>query len=397
MRLGKAHMRWHNYEALKAVYLQYNATPPYQQATYANNEDDALSFPFRAYVMFYIDMYDISNDTTWLDLAFDSVDHVLDNTDKRRSEKGEITVTAKTDPITAGNYYQGAYPYVKDGTPLLGWSSTDGSPSPYLRGQVLQDGQILGYISSLVDYVKDNAITAYITRADDYITFMKTVIDIHAPSWRDGYFKTVDGVPIWVQGTYLYQNVDGQGSLYSSPLAYNHSGGLMQAMLVCHKYEIGGIASYLDKATKFIGFIRDTRQDVEDRFFFQYILTSPTAEDLNHGSYYIVPFIKFAYDNGYLGVTIDEVERYSNSLAYAWRLDKVGSVAERFDGTSANETTGIPDGEAFDVGQMAMLGEFNNDIYSMCRDLLGTRYIANYARQYWGYSSMLRFIPDNIR
>lgn len=395
MTLAKAHLPWHTYDAIKAQYETEYPTAPYLLAQYANNQSNYYSFNLHYIVYFYVDMHSLSGDTSWLDLAVLTVDHMLDNTDEMRDSRGEITIVPYVEGSeTVGMYYQAPYPLKINGIPSKGWSSTDGVPATVptgtIRNQALQDGQILGCFAYFADYVLQNNLTAYAAKANEYLDYCKVIIDMHEPSWREDFTKYISGTPYLVQGAYSYPAVSGGDITNSSPLAYNHMGGMLTAALVYHHHRTEPV--YLQMAEKFIGFLRDYREDVDDRYFFKYVLTGSTSEDINHGSYYLTPLLMFAYNNGYASVDNTEMTGYANSLVYAWLNTAVGDVAERFDGTGI-----IPLGEAFNVGQMSGLGQFNSDVYNMARDLTAISFIGNYPSQYFCYSQILINFPESIR
>lgn len=400
MRLGKAHLRWHTYYALKAEYDYRFPTPALNG--YANNEGNGFSFGLRAHIQTYMNMHAISGDNNWLDLAFASADHIQDNTDARRQEKGEILITPLVEPWTTydeGNYYQAPYPYITDGTPVPGWGSNDGSIAGHLRVQILQDGQVLGVLAQICDYVLSNSITAYEAQANSLLASLKDCLDMHLASWlEDSVLDDVDlgdGIvhpSFTVQGSFYYPNRFWPlGGTQRKPLAYNHSGGWFTAALIYDKYI--GNAVYVAMADKHMDYIRDARLQgaTEGTYYWQYRLGDAGAEDINHGSYYLTPFLLFAYKNGYCSITTAEITAYADTIASCWQ-EGVGNVSERVDGEGT-----IPGGEAFNVGELTELGEFNADIYTMARDLLGTSYVAAYFSMYSGYSALLRYTPEAIR
>ena len=389
MSLVTSHLPWHSYNSLSDYYdSYYTNVPPVNNGAYANNEGNSFSFGLRSACSFYVDMYDMSLDSKWLVRLFELTDHILNQTDEARVSRGEITI----DPLivgseTANMYWQAPFPLMKNGTPSKGWSSYDGVPTGGgLRNQVLQDGQILNALSNAADYVLRNNITAYTVKANELLDHCELVIAIHQASWREGAIKN----GTLIQGSYFYPSASGEDATYSAPVSYNHCGGIMHSMLVIHHHRSN--ASYLAMINLFMGFIRDTRVDNGDTFFFKYKMTGSGSEDINHGSYYLSILFSYAYDNGYLGITSQEMTKYANSVMLAKLDGKVGSTAEKFDGTGV-----IPDGEAFNMGNLSYFGKFNSDVYPFSKEVISTRYIAAYLSMLSGYASFLRYTPESTR
>lgn len=390
MAKGLAHLKWSTADNLEAYYDSYNSVVhPYQTGAYANNEGDNFSFGLNNILYFYIDMHVIQGKSRWLDLIIDTCNHILDQTDAKRSDRGEITITPLQDPYVAGNYYQAPFPLARDGIPSQGWSSFDGSGS-YLRNQVLQDGQIIGAMATVCDYFESNGINGYDAVISAMWAHIKVVIDQHLPSSRTDKVKDGYIVP-W--SMYYPERTTGADSVFSSPVAYNHCGGYLKACALYHKHF--NEPSFIPYIEGFMQFLRETRTEVGNGYNFRYLYTGTNAEDLNHLSY-TLPFIKECLDQGLAEVTETEVRRYANTVVATWRKEDIGNADERVDGTSADEIQGLPQGEKSNVGQMAYLGYLNPEIYKMGRDLTATAVINNYHSMYYGLSSLIRYASGNI-
>ncbi len=393
-RLGKAHLKYRDYDILKAAFEDDYGYNPSIEGGYANNEGDKYSFGLNNYIYFCVDMYAMSSDTQWLTDAEIAIDKMLNNTDVLRESRGEITIEPAVPSSPVSNqYYQAPNPHFLDGTPVAGWSSYNGvSGDSHLRCQVLIDGQITAALAYWADYVLDNNITAFIAKANTVFAQIKTVIDSHNPSYQDDFFYT--DMSITVEGSYYYPNrFSSSGTLQNDPLAFNHCGGMLQSAILYHKHF--NEPDYLYKAQRFMDFTRTHRTYFADtdRFEWGYRVTGEGGtEDVNHGSYSLT-FMYIAYKNGYLGITHQEMTRYANALLYAWKNNgQVGQCGEDFDGAGT-----IPTSEAFDVGVMGYLAEFNADVAKMGRDVISTRHINNYLNMYRGYASLLRFWPNGVR
>lgn len=390
---GFAHFRYQTVESLVSDYNASYPSAPYTLPVYANNEEDAFSFGLIHFLYYYVDMYHLTNDSSWVSLACDTIDHIINNNDVSRASRSEITITPLQNPYVAGNYYQAPYPYAVNGTPVEGWSSFDGNGGTgLLRTQILQDGQITGAIAAVADLILDNPVTlsSFVARANSYFAHIKLVIDSHNNSWR--YNKVSSNPAMTVEGNWYYpERLNGTNSVYSTILAFNHSAGACQAMLLYDKYFTD--SEYVNKVNNFLYFTRQSicRQELGEGYYWPYTIENiSVSEDLNHGSYTFI-FFYYAYINGYGSFTVDELTRYCKSSLNAWLEGKVGSVAEKFDGGGT-----MPVGEAFDPAHFSWLIQFDTDLFKMVRDLTATNYISNYPRTYRAYSSMFRFKPSGI-
>ncbi len=393
-RLGMSHLKWRDYDRLKEAFDDDYGYNPSIEGGYSDNEQDKYSFGLNNYLYFCVDMHELSGDTQWLTDAEVAIDRILDNTDIRRVAKGDITIAPANVSSTVPNqYYQAPTPYFLSGIPVEGWSSFNGvAGDANLRCQVLIDGQVAGSIAYWADHILDNNITAFVTKANSVFSYLKTVVDSHDLSYQKDYYNS--SLDMTISGSYYYPNrFSSIGSLQPDPLAYNHNAGLLQTGLLYHKHFTD--TEFLDRAQRFMDFTRATRTyySAEDRFEWLYRITGEGGtEDVNHGSYSFM-FFNVAHANGFLGVTSTEMRRYANALLYAWKNDNtVGSCAEDFDGAGT-----IPTSEAFDVGAMGYMAQFNKDIAKMGRDVCSTRYIPNYLNMYRAYASLLRYWPNGVR
>lgn len=382
---GRSHMLYNSYESIRDLYYQYFTNfKPYEDVGFEDNEGDRFSFTLQNYIYFYIEMHKLSSSQEWLTLIEGTCDHILDNTDERRVEKGDITLTPLEDPATDTNYFQAPYPYQLNGTPVPGWSSFDGSPRPRLRVQVLQDGQVIGALCEAAMYIIENNLTVTAGFADKLLSHSRRVIDSHDRSYR--YNTVVDGFP--VAGTYKYpERILGEDSVYGNPLPYNHCAAMLKAALICNKYQPN--TEYMSKAQSFIDFTRSQRIQIGDRFEWTYSLTTPEKqEDINHGSYTLGLFFT-AYKLGYLGVTSLELDRYANSIVNANKWPRVSEAHERVDATGD-----MPTAETFDAGKLAYLGEINKKLLYFGRDLASTNYIIKYAGHFRAIATLLNNLED---
>ena len=376
-RGATAHLEWNRWEDLEASYDNYNSTAPYLD--YPNNEDDDFSFALNNWLYFYVDMHRLSADTKWLDLAEDTCQWIIDNNDVARFARGDFILSGSNRGVD--RYYQAPYPYQADGVPVPGWSSANFAPG--LRCQILIDGQVIGAMSYYADYILSNNIAAYETKANSFFAHIKLVIDSHNNSWR--YDKVITNPPMTVKGAWYGANTGGGNSTWSSAIAYNHCVGALQAGLLYHKHFTD--AEYLNKAEKFIEYMRDTRVDLDDGYFWKYIVSGTKSEDINHGSY-TYNFFMLAAVNGYLSFTTDELTRYANSLLKGWQGTKVGDMSERFDGTGD-----MPKSEGFDPAHLIDFVEYAPSIYKMTLEAHATRSkdYGNYGRMFRGAAALLRY------
>lgn len=382
---GRSHMKYNSYESIRDLYYQYYTNfKPYEDTGYDNNESDNFSFGLQNYLYFYIEMHKLSMSDEWVTLIEETCNHILDNTDERRVEKLEIALTPLQEPALDTNYYQAPFPHQRDGIPIPGWSSFDGSPRPRLRAQVLQDGQIIGALCSVAYYLIEEKVSYTDGFSESLLDHSRRVIDSHANSYRYG--STVDGG--FVAGTYKYpERINGADSVYGNPVPYNHCGGITKAQLICNHYESN--PEYLNKAQAFVDFTRDTRTDLGDRYEWLYTFyDKDKPEDINHGSYSLSMMYQ-AYLLSELGVSAEEMTKYANSIIHANKWPRVSEAYEK-----VNATGDMPTGETFDIGKMAYLKEFNRDIAYLGRDLASTNYITKYPAHFRAIATLLNNLED---
>ena len=382
---GKSHLNYNSYQSIKGLYYQYFTNiKPFEDSGFDNNESDKFSFSLQNYLYFYIEMHKLSGSSEWITLIEETCNHILDNTDERRVEKLEIVLTPVQDPPLDTNYFQAPFPYQRDGIPIPGWSSFDGSPRPRLRAQVLQDGQIIGAMCTAAHYIISNGVTSTAGFTDSVLSHSRRVIDSHDHSYK--YASTVAST--FIAGTYKYpERFLGEDSVYGSPVPYNHCGAMTKATLICHHYENN--QDYLDKAQKFMDFTRDTRVEDGDKYFWNYAFTTTTIpEDFNHGSYSL-DMMLMAYELGYLGMTKDELTKYANTVASCNKWPRVSEAFEKIDLSGD-----LPTGETFDIGNMAYLSEFNANVLTIGRDLSSTNYIAKYPSHFRSVATLLNNLED---
>lgn len=365
-----------------ATSLQASFDNAYSQSTDAtpifdtDNETDGFSFTQNEVLYFYDDMYALTGDTDWIDRMVTTIDYIFDNTDVRRVEKGELTIASwdgtGTKPTNA--YFAAPYPHIVDGTPVEGWSSYNGTGgTTYLRCQILTDGQILAAIATCCDTIlDDSSLLAYHDTATGYLNGCATVLEDHQTTYQTktfyDYQDTYGTVDV---SAYYYANTSGASSVFSTVLAFNHSLGAHLCAMVLDKHDI--TSDYLPQAQAWLDFMRSdlcrsefTNDDGLECYSWKYTVDTGAdtdeIEDLNHGGFYMGPVWKFAYENGYLDFTTEEITKYANTL-YNAKLDD-GTVAYRYSDT----TTALDDDYIWYVGHQYWLSVFNNDIASWVTD-----------------------------
>lgn len=378
-------MKYNSYESIKDLYYQYFTNfKPFEDSGYDNNESDKFSFGLNNYLYFYIEMHKMSGSAEWLTLMEETCAHILDNTDIRRVEKGEIVITPLEDPQVDTNYFQAPYPYLLNGTPVEGWSSFDGSPRPRLRVQCLQDGQIVAALCSVAHYIKENNLSESLGFSDNLLSYSRSVIESHDRSYKYG--SVVDGLV--VAGTYKYPNrLTGEDGTFGDPLPYNHNAGMLKAAMICSNYLFN--QEYMDKAENFIQFLRDTREEVDGRFKWLYSFTvAGKCEDVNHGSY-TLDMLLTAKELNLFNVTDEELIKYSNAFVHTNKWPRVNEAYEKIDATGD-----MPVSETFCMATISKLGYLNKDLLTLARDLSSTNYVIKYHLHFYAIASLLNTLQD---
>ena len=408
-RFGCSHILNFSYPLLEKYYEDRYPQAPYTNSPYLTNENEVFSFNWNMFVYFYVDMYFLSGhqNKKWLDLAIGMCDHFLKYADNERVARGELTILPRTEPIGDNQYYQAQQPYLLDEGDFIagapGWSSFDLSPSN-LSIQILQDGQILGSISYLVECLLSNDLAEYEEKANIYLDKIQSVIDSHEWSWR---YNKVAGVPAGynVAGNWWYPNR--VGGIQSGTLPFNHCAGALQSMIIFNKYRPN--PEYINKFNAFMDFSRSdfggdyfARRDLTDRYWFPYNARRNTSyEDLNHGSY-ILTMYKVAIDNNLGGFSTQELKKYAKSALNAWSENGFGIVGERFGVLlESSPFEEIPVAESFDPLHFSWLNQYcdNNEIFKMCRDLSavnGSKSGVTDSRRLRGLSQLLINKPTNV-
>lgn len=373
-----AHLQWHRWEDLEAQYDDEHPTAPY--LAYTDNELSKFSFDINHWLYFYVEMHRLSDDTKWLDLAEDTCQYFIDNNDVARLARGDFVLNGATPGVD--RYWQAPYSFTNDAEPVPGWSGADGAPS--LRVQILQDGQIIGAMAYYADYILDNNLTAYTTNANAFFAHVKLVIDSHERSWRDD--KVSTSPPITVEGAWYYpERINGDDTVFSEILPFNHAAGACQALLLYHKHFTD--LDYLDKAERFMEFTRSNRAESNNMFQWNYSVETAGSEDLNHGSY-TFQFFMTAAANGYLDFTSAELSKYANSAVNGWQGTSVGDLSEFFDGQGT-----IPAGEVFDPSHFVDIAKYNSLVFKITKEAhaVNSKSQPAYSRMFRGAATLLRY------
>lgn len=251
------------------------------------------------WLMVYIRMHQMTDDIAWLDRADESIRYMLDHTDDKKYERGDLSFS---------QYLQapGFIHLLPDFQPHIGWSRyfNDG-----VTAEVLIDGNICKHIMLVVDYMLSNGFDQYDT--DSYISVCSSIIKSHDTSFiLDRYpeLATIDGI-------YYYPSRDDYGIFYPSPVGFNHNNIVGETAILLYKYS--GDSAMLEKAQIIRNTMLRHMTEVDDHYIWSYSINKngvlTQTEDVNHGSY----DAHFLYTMWKEGQLSDEVmTRLANTVPY---------------------------------------------------------------------------------
>lgn len=251
-----------------AFFSQYSdsSLPTLEDADYLG---DTFSWNTSTWLMFYLRMHQMTNNSFWLDRADTTIKFMLDHTDEQKYLRGELSF----------DYYSQAPDYVYQVTPFqphIGWSRVyDGQ----VRAEVLIDGNICKHIMIVADYMKSKGLDEYDT--DLYVSKCLSIIRTHDTSFIvDRYASPI------VDGAYYYPSTT-KGNYYSNPVPFNHNGVTAEAAMLIYKYT--GDAGMLEIAQKVRDYYLRYFTKIDDHYVWTYMMFSDGTfrenEDVNHGSY----------------------------------------------------------------------------------------------------------------
>ncbi|GLS84592.1 hypothetical protein [Paraferrimonas haliotis] len=273
---------------------QYPNTRPVMNIT-VGNDTGRFAWEAPIWLKAYVTMATTYQDTKYIDWAIELIDHMFNYTDEEREKRGEINVAGD-------KYWQAPRYYTNNpGTPVPGWRRHFPRDGIDWRVEALTDGRALVGVMYVVDYIKENGLSQYDDKANEYMQKAKRIIDSHDSSYSETRQPGIAGSYYYPNDTDKY----GDDGLYSRPLPFNHNFAMAFPQLVMDKWS--GESNYHTRVTNLWTFYADKMEYQSNgtcTWRYQYHVSDPNTktEDLNHGDL----DIEFAVKAFREGITGDE-------------------------------------------------------------------------------------------
>lgn len=176
-----------------------------------DDSDGPFAWIVHYWIRAWVTMANLTGDTRYMDMCVSFIDYMLDNTDERRVERGEMKENYIRDPL----YLKGT----GKGGPF--WSRQ-------ANASVLDTGQVARGIMAFVDAVfdKPDRWPGYGPTAFRFFEAAITAADAFENDWQ----KTGS------IGSYHYRDSDGSGALGTTRTAFNQSATMVATHLAIHKW-----------------------------------------------------------------------------------------------------------------------------------------------------------------
>ena len=304
----------------------FSGGPPNLVQEQANSS----GFIFNDYMHVYGSMYYLTGDTAeWITkYGIPAIDHVLNYTDKKRADRGEIVVTS--DP-----YWTGTPDVLRDSNHVhVGWRHPDDfDPTGQSRKvvEVLTDSQFLQGIMFFVDACseKGNLSAATTAKFATYRARVREIIESWSETWRTNIPETSStwGNSITVQGSYWKVNAYAgswpapmNSAHFWRPAAYNHTAGMLSAALLLHKWQQEadgtGYPEYLTMAQSFKDYLLgDELRTIGSSAYYRWPYSTDISgiSDIDHTKI-DAEFLLTCWRNGYTDITQQEMESSLNTM-----------------------------------------------------------------------------------
>jgi hypothetical protein len=289
----------------------------------------------------YLVMANTYGDTSYLNKAVALIDHMRENTDRKRFLRGELGLVDYGSGTIA--VMQTVYCRKNPGASVCAGIPTTGPmamPNSWRRIyngewriETLTDGMILQPISRFIDLVgNDDRFRAYRSKAGSYAQFVDSVVRTH----EDLYSWTRDTA---VPGSYWYIRpsdpfATGKPSdqrLASDELPFNHSATMAVSLLLLDK-NMGGKPEYRRRADSILAYFKKYATESDGAMQWPYQLRRPTdIEDFMHGSVDL-GFLVLARQLGRPGLTDEDMRKLARVVTRKV-YDGNGGIYGEIDGT----------------------------------------------------------------
>lgn len=343
----------------------------------------------------YLALAENFGDARYLDKAVALIDHMRENTDRKRYQRGELgLVNYASGPVSLMQvmYCQkNPTASVCSGIPTTGPMAMPNSwRRPYngvWRIETLTDGMILQPITRFIDLVTSDArFASYRPKAESYLAFADSVVRYH----EDVYSFTRDTA---VPGSYWYVRpadpfTTGRPTdsrLSSNELPYNHSATMAVSLLLLDKIK-GGVPEYRRRADSILAFFRKNVRESDGAWQWNYHLRDARdVEDFFHG-HIDISFLVLAKKLGRPGLTDADMRRLAavvTKKVYAGN----GNINGEIDGSGGYSA-------AYSTGTIAIdwidLAEWEPSIVPMARAVLEKNLATPvWSRPFCGWANLL--------
>jgi hypothetical protein len=327
------------------------------------------------WVRAYTVMAKLTGSSYYLDKAGLLVHLMLESTDARRTERGELD-------IVANPYDEAPDPVFQDRTLAApGWRNpyTYSDGRTVTRIEALVDGHIAHHIMVYVDAVlSDTRFEAHRTFANGAMERVRQVIDFHDTMWMNDRHKNVPG-------SYYYS--DGKGGKWSPPIVFNHSASLLSAALLIDRHAPTPV--YRDRAGRLAGYFLNYAQDQDGSFMWDYDpytpeRNGPAVQDFVHGAM-DVDFLVLAREAGVGGLTDEHMRKLAKT--FHTRFVKKGSVSFRIDGAEPDPESWVTDSIA--VGWLG-LAKYDEQVFDTAVGVYAQhKAIPGWERAFLGWAQLM--------
>ncbi|MFQ5625222.1 MAG: hypothetical protein ACE5FM_01035 [Methyloligellaceae bacterium] len=332
-----------------------------------DDRDAEFAWIVHYWIRAWIVMADLTGQSKYMDMCVSFIDYMLDHTDERRIERGEITERYVREPLYLKGTGRGGPIWKRGG-----------------NGSVLNTGQVVRSILYFVDAVFENPgrWSAYRTEAERYLAAAILAADAFDNDWQK--FEN--------KGSYHYRSSAGTGDLGTARTAFNQSATMVTAHLLINKWRPD--AARADKVRRLAQYWIDDFAIPQSggTLKWRYIL-NPNIKDVEDAGHAAIDldFLIPAYLSGVTNLTRSHMTALAQT--FLKRLYTGASGSNRFvDGTTESGFS-----EHYNAGfGWFELGRFAPEIVSVTLRIYNANYPPDapggvlWARPMLGWANLLR-------